>query len=138
MRSRIFSIVAPVAVLLLCGYRSPTAQTRGPAPSAFLGTSDLMPELGKQTMPLVPELKQAAQLAAAIVASNAGAITHTRSVKSTDATGAFEKACIAAMQKWRLKPAIQGGQPVPTLVRIRFEAPACAVGGQPGTLSAQR
>ena len=136
MRTGLVSIVAVIAALHTAGSTPLLAQSTRPA-SASLGTLDLMPQLGKQKMPVVAELKQAAQLDAEIVVASDGAITHTRVLKSTDATGALERACLDAMRQWRLKPAVSpGGQAMATLVRIRFEWPAPAADGKPGEMQA--
>jgi TonB family protein len=136
MRTSLVSIIAIVAVLNTAGARPVSAQSTRPV-SASLGTQDLMPQLGKQKMPLVPELKRAAQLDAEIVVAVDGAIVHTRVLKSTDSTGALERACLDAMRQWRLKPAVSsGGQAMATLVRIRFEWPAPTADGKPGEMQA--
>lgn len=135
MRARLVSPIVFVAALVICGAVSPQAQSPQWV-SAYLGTLDLMPQLGKQTLPVAADVKEAAQLDAEIVVTVNGEVAHVRVLKSTDASGALEKACIGAMQSWRLKPAVgPAGQPMATLVRIRFEW-APGVEGRPGVMQA--
>ena len=51
-----------------------------------------------------------------------GRATHIRVVAS-EPDGVFDEATIRAIEKWRFKPGILGGDPVPTWVRIplKFE-----------------
>ena len=134
MRSRSLASVAAMGFVLAATQAPINAQAKA---SAYLGTMRLMPQLGKQAMPVVMDLKQAAQLDAEIIVAVNGAVVHARVLQSTDTTGALARACLEAMRGWKMKPAVSdGNQTIATLVRIRFEAPPPSADGKLAAIQA--
>lgn len=136
MRSRLAVSLAAAAFVLAAAPARIIAQSPK-AVSAFLSTVSVMPQLGKQTMPLVPAQKQTGIFDAEIVVDTSGSIAHARAVQSTDATGELDKACLEAMKTWKLRPATAAtGERIPTLVRIRFTAAPPAAPGKASAVDA--
>jgi TonB family protein len=60
------------------------------------------------------------------VVSDAGSVAQVRVAKSTDPSGALDRACVAALRQWRFHPSTNNGRPLPSLVLVRFTVAAPA------------
>jgi TonB family protein len=94
------------------------------------GLSLSMPEIRSKPMPA--GVVATGQIDIETVVSAAGAVAHTRVARSTDPTGALDRACVEALQQWRFTPSMNNGRPLPSLVLLRFSAARTARTGGAG------
>ena len=109
-----------LSVLTTDGQQPPGTQV----PGARLpdGQMMTMPSISSRVMPTLTALTAATAGSVDIetVVSATGSVAHARVAKSSDPSGALDRSCVDALQQWRFTPAASNGQPLASLVLVRF------------------
>jgi TonB family protein len=118
------NLVVALALTILSGWDVSSAQTAAPraSPVRLPGPSLTMPSIEQKSLPVMAQGMQVpvGNVDIETVVSATGTVGHVRVSKSPDRSGALDRACLAALQQWRFRPAESNGRPLAALVMVRF------------------